>query len=539
MGHGQETPRQKMIGLMYLFLTALMALNVSKDVLNSFVQVSDSLEQTIVNYKTKNEKIYDEFDKQYLLNQAKVGPWKEDAELVRDEASKVYDMLEGHKFGLLEYAEGPETLAIVDGKVQPSLLEAKDNIDKGAEYFIGGNEDNSKAREVRNSLNHYMEILLEVVPEKEENLRTSIEKTLETHDRKPTGKDDGHSWESYTFAHIPLIADFVAITTLQTNVKNTETDVINYLYSQISAGDFKVNAMAATVISNSNYIMKGNEYRAEVFLAAYDSTKAPEIKVGTYKTNDDGSFEMVGEFETLAVESGKGIFSATPRGIGDKKWGGLITVTSPDGAEKNYPFDVEYSVAEPNLVISPTKMNVFYYGIDNPVDISVPGIPADKIKPSIAGGGATIKKARSGYVIKPTKTSGKVNIRVSAEIDGVTKSMGSMPFRIKTIPEPKAKVLGKSRGTMSKAMITNAPGVVAELEDFVFDLKFRVTKFTVTTTVGGYTKEMVAKGNKFTPQQKGSIKNLKTGSKITIEDIEAVGPDGRAKQLSPVIFKIK
>lgn len=539
MGHGKETPRQKMIGLMYLFLTALMALNVSKDVLNSFVQVSNSLEQTIANYKSKNEKVYNEFEKQYMQNPEKVKEWKDKADKVKEGAKLLDDLLESHKLGLLDYAEGPETLALIDGKVVPNLLEAKDNIDLGAEYFIGGNVGTSKARELRNSLNHYMEELLSVLPEEEQELRHSIEATLETHDHPATDNDEAHSWESYTFAHIPLIADFVAITTIQTNVKNTETDVINYLLTQISAGDFKVNKMAATVIANSNYVMKGSDYTADVFVAAYDSTQDPEIFIGTFKKMPDGSYDIPAGSEKLTIENGKGKFNSNSRSIGNKKWGGVIVLNKPDGGKSYFPFEREYQVAEPNLVISPTKMNVFYYGIDNPVDISVPGIPADKIKPSVTGGGATIKKGRTGYVVKPTKTSGKVNIKVSAEIDGKVKSMGSMPFRIKTIPEPKAKVLGRSTGVMSKAMITNAPGVVAELEDFVFELKFRITKFTLTTTKGGYTKEIVAKGNKFTKQQKDILKGLKNGSKIIIEDIEAVGPDGRTKSLSPIIFKIK
>lgn len=541
MGHGKETPRQKMIGLMYLFLTALMALNVSKDVLNSFVQVSKSLEQTIANYKTKNEKVYNEFAKQAMINEEKVGPWKAKADKVKEEADKIYAMLEGHKIELAYYAEGPET-EVVDPetkKVDPSKLMAKDNIDKGAEYFIRGGAKDAPGLEIRGAINDYKQVLLDIVPEEEKDLRHSIEVTLETHDHPPTDKEEGHSWESYTFAHIPLIADFVAVTTIQTNVKNTETDVINYLLNKIDAGDFKVNAMEAMAIANSNYVMRGSDYEAKVFVAAYDSTKAPTIIVGDYSVDENGEYKFSKDTVHLNVKNGKGIYKTAARKVGLAKWGGVIAMDKPDGSKEYYKFEQEYQVAEPNLVVSPTKMNVFYFGIDNPVDISVPGIPGNKIKPSISGGGATIKKTREGYVVKPTKSSGKVNVSVTAEIDGKQKSMGSMPFRIKTIPEPKAKVLGKSGGTINKAALTNAPGVVAQLEDFVFDLKFRVTKFTVTVTKGGYTSELVSKGNKFTKKQKDALKGIKTGSKIIIEGIEAVGPDGRTKPLSPIIFKVK
>lgn len=537
MGHGKETPRQKMIGLMYLFLTAMLALNVSKDVLNSFVLVSDSLETTIDNYKSKNQKVYDEFATANTQNPTKVGPWLDKANMVQKAANDLFEGLENHKVQLAKYAEGDATEAVVDNKFVTNKLQQKDNIDRGGEYFIGLKH----GAELKEEIESYRKVLISV-SEGNEELIKSVEKTLSTEVHE-SAEHGGHgkealTWESMTFEHIPLIADFVMLSKLQTDVKNMETDVINYLYSRISAGDFKVNAMIATVIPNSDYIMKGNEYKAEVFLAAYDSTKAPVIKVGSYKNEGNGRYSMIGDYETLTVEKGKGIYSKIGSSVGDRKWGGLIEVTSPEGGVISYPFDVNYQVAEPNLVISPTKMNVFYAGIDNPVEISVPGIPDDKIKPNISSG-ATIRKDKKGYLVKPTKTSGKVTINVVAEIDGKSRSMGSMEFRIKTIPEPKAKVLGKNSGSITKAMLANAPGVVAELEDFVFELSFRVTKFTLTTTQGGFTKEEIANGNQFTRVQKDIIDGLKSNSKIIIEDIEAVGPDGRTVPLSPIVFKVK
>jgi len=185
-------------------------------------------------------------------------------------------------------------------------------------------------------------------------------------------------------------------------------------------------------------------------------------------------------------------------------------------------------------------MNVFYYGIENPVAISVPGIPSDKIKVSIPDGGATIKKAGNAYEVKPTKRSGTVNVAVAAEIDGKSKSMGSMLFRIKTIPEPKAKVMGYSSGSIDKAVLSAASGVQADLEDFVFDLKFKITKYTVTTTVsGGMTKELHKTGGTFDSEVKNLIKGLKANSKLIIEEIEAMGPDGVPRALSPIVFKVK
>ncbi|MBI9066616.1 MAG: gliding motility protein GldM [Salinivirgaceae bacterium] len=536
MGHGKETPRQKMIGLMYLFLTALMALNVSKDVLNSFILVGESLEKTIKNYESKNEKLYQEFEKQHTLNPDKVGEWMEEANKVRKSAEELFKMLEGHKMGLAVYAEGPEAPAVASGEFNIKLLDQKDNIDKGGEYF--GELGKKHGVEIKKAINEYQELLLERIPKSEKELRHNIEVVLETHDHPDPEGGAPHSWVSATFEHIPLIADFVILSKLQTDVKNMETDVANYLFNQITAGDFKVNAMAATVIPNSSYILKGSEYAADVFLAAYDSTQAPSILVGNYKENEDGTFNMVGSYDSLIVEGGRGKYKVNTSSTGTKEWGGLIRITAPDGGIQMYPFKESYQVAIPSLVVSPTKMNVFYYGIENPVAISVPGIPANDIKPRIASG-ATINKVKDGYIVKPTKRTGNVSVQVYADINGTQKSMGAMEFRIKTVPSPIAKVMGQASGSISQAMLSNAPSVYAELEDFVFDLKFVITKFTLVAQDGIYTREYISKGSQFTNEQKGAIKAAKRGSRITIENIEAKGPDGIDKPLSPIVFKLK
>lgn len=540
MGHGKETPRQQMVGLMYLFLTCLMALNVSKDVLDSFVLVSESLEKTVNNYKSKNQKVYDEFEKQLAINENKVKPWKDKADLVRTMTDSLYNQIENHKINFIKLAEGSNAeFVIKDAKdggkryVMDSLA-SKDNIDYGGQYFI----TEGRGAELKKKIESYRDETLKLIPEEEVGIRNTILSVLNTETH--TSKEGViHTWESTTFEHMPVVADLVMLEKLKTDIKNVETDVINYLFKQISASDFKFNALSATVIPNSSYVMRGNEYSATVFLAAFDSTQAPEILVGSYKKNGPEDYEMVGAYETLTVSQGRGIYKKVASSLGERKWGGLIRIPRPDGTVSSYPFEEAYQVAEPSLVISPTKMNVFYYGIENPVAISVPGIPSDKLRVSIQGGGATIRKVGNGYEVKPTNRGGNVTVSVAAEIDGKAKAMGSMVFRVKTIPEPKAKVMGKNSGTIEKALLTNAPGVTADLEDFVFDLKYRITKYTITTTVGGMTKEVNKKGNEFDNEVRNLIKGMKTGAKLIIEDIEAVGPDGVPRALSPIVFKVR
>jgi gliding motility-associated protein GldM len=299
----------------------MLALNVSKSVLDSFILVSDGLEKTIDNFKSKNDKIYNEFDKSYMMNQAKVGPWKEKADIVRKESESLFALLEKHKVDLAIYAEGPETPAVVDNKFVTDKLSQKDNIDKGGEYFIGLKHGEA----LKESIDKYKETLLKIVPPENEELVHTIKSTLDTEVHKKKGKekhgghgDEAETWQSMMFEHIPLIADFVMLSKLQTDIKNMETDVVNYLFNQISANDYKVNKIQAMVMANSNYVMTGGEYKAEVFIAAYDSTQDPEIYIGEFKSLGDGRYEMPEDEQNLEFNYGKGINPHPARGVGQK-----------------------------------------------------------------------------------------------------------------------------------------------------------------------------------------------------------------------------
>ena len=206
-----------------------------------------------------------------------------------------------------------------------------------------------------------------------------------------------------------------------------------------------------------------------------------------------------------------------------------------------YRVDGEYQVAKPSLVVSPTKMNVFYIGPENPVEISVPGVPGDKISASLtpAGYGTISKSGKGGYIVKVSR-AGKCAIAVTAELNGKKQNMGSAEFRIKTVPDPIAEVLGMSDGKIDKARLQAAPRVDAKMKDFDFDLTFTVTSFTVSAQVGAYFLSETVKGNRISPQVKNNIfAKLQRNSKVYFEDIKAVGPDGRPRNLGVLKFVVE
>jgi gliding motility-associated protein GldM len=362
--------------------------------------------------------------------------------------------------------------------------------------------------------------LLSWVDKKDTMVIGAINKNLDTDN--PKGKEgENQTWESYHFEHWPLIAVTTIMSKLQSDIRNAESEMTRYLYKMIDQGSIKFNKLEAVVIPNTNYVLQGTEYRAEIFLAAYDSTQNPAILI-------DG--------RTIDVKNGRGIYTMRGSGTGLRKWAGVIQVKSTDAPTIERRFNAEYMVAEANAVISPTKMNVFYQGVDNPVEISVSGIPANKLFPSISNG--TMTKSGNGYIVRPGQGSKSV-ITVMAEIDKGRKSMGSMTFRVKALPDPVAKVGGKKGGYIEKNILAAQQVVLAELENFDFDTKFTVTEFTVFAKVKGFDRDEISHSQRLTDGQKDLIRSLSKGERVTFTDIKAKGPDGKVRDLNGIILKIQ
>ena len=526
MGHGKETPRQKMIGMMYLVLTALLALNVSKDVLNAFILVNAGLTKTTQNFFEKNEALYGDFDEAYQGNKVKVQDWKLKADEVRKRSQELNDLLFEYKKEIVLKAEGPETPAIHDNEVDLFLVNQKDNNNIPGEVMIV----NKKGLELKNKIIEFREYLLSLIEDKETyaSVVKSIESSLNTEDPKPVKPgEEAPSWESENFEHLPLASVITMLSKMQSDVRNSESESVGFLLSQIDAGSFKFNKIDPVVISTSgDYIFKGQEYIAQVFLAAYDSTKFPTVVL-------DNNTE-------LPVENGKGVYKSTASTIGLKKWGGTIILDQGNGSIIKRDFDAEYQVAEASAVISPTKMNVFYRSVKNPVSISVSGVPEENLQATISKG--SIVREGGAWVVQPVNGPEDeiVTVKVAAKFDNVVRPMGEMKFRVKDVPDPLAEVSGRSQGVISLGDLTKGGGsVTAKLKNFLFDLEFNITEFTVSAVLsGGLTKTETSSGSKFTRPQLEIVSQLRTGQRITFENIKAVGPDGKIRTLNSIVLKI-
>jgi gliding motility-associated protein GldM len=511
-GNCPETPRQRMIGMMYLFLTAMLALNVSGDLLNAFILVDRSIIQAKESVEAKNEYLYYDFGAAFATNEAKVKENFEKSNVIRDEADKLVNHIDELRQLLVTTADGPE--------YTPENYRSLSNKVIAPQVMITY-KNGERSKELKTMIDDYKELLIGYV-ENDSSLKSMLETVLSTEDPPP--KDGVQStWESEKFELLPLAASMALLSQIQADVRNVESDVVRYLFASIDEGSFKFNAIEPLVLQRSDYVIQGDEYYAEIMMAARDTTQPPIVTV-------DG--------RTLETREGRGILRIPANTAGEKTWSGEISVMGPDGTYRTHPVSGNYLVSQPSVVISPTKMNVFYEGVENPVEISVPGIPSENLRVNISN--ARITRRGNGYIVQPNNGSAgrEAVITVAARVNDTDRSLGRKSFRIKRVPDPVAKVNDQRDGPIAKALLLAQLGVVADMENFEFDLQFKVTQFAVATIRNGYVVDATSNNNLFTEEQKDLMRGAARGQRVFIQDIQAVGPDGRRRSLGTITLVV-
>jgi gliding motility-associated protein GldM len=547
MAGNKLPPRQKMIGMMYLVLTALLAMNVSKDILDAFIIVNDGLVKTSINFKDKIDAQHTAFEKAYQENKVKVGPYYEKAKRVEEISDELFDYINMVKANVIFQTEKLETIdqAIgkdangVDTTISLKNIQSKDNYDVPTNALIGSEPGTPKegeytASELRSKLEGFRDELLTLVAPGS-SLEASLQATFDFSER-PDASGLPQNWESYNFYHTPQAATLTILSSIQTDVRNAESDLVKQLFANVDAGSFKFNKLEAATIAPTNYIIQGDSFRASVFLAAYDSTKNPEMLLGT--TMDSATWTPGGDMLDVIVKDGKGRIAIKTGAEGEFTWKGVINFEAPGGKVLKYPFATTYTVAKPSLVVSADKMNVFYKGVDNPVSISVPGVSADKIKATISNG--SLSRAKGGYNVRVSKGIEAI-ISVSAEMpDGTVKPMGKMNFRVKRIPDPVPYVAQKTGAdNIKKVQLAAASKVFAKMENFDFDLDVTVKSYVFSMVVNGALVEKEIKGNRLDGQVKDLLKRARPGSKVYFEKIKVNMPGETVpRTLPPIILKL-
>jgi gliding motility-associated protein GldM len=544
MAHGKETPRQKMIGMMYLVLMALLALNVSKEVLDAFVLVDESLTKTTENSATKNELYYSRFEMSAAENPVKAGPWKAKADEVKRQSDALYVMIQDLKVEIVKATDGDKAKALVEpGHLNTELIAGKDNSTVPAEIMIGA-DMNGKGFELKGAIANYRETLKSFISEEALEKRASLDSILNTEDPPYSDKHGTITWEQEHFEHLPMVAVITMMSKFQSDVRNAESEILEYLYSQIEEG-FTFNYIEPVVLANSNYLIRGNDYTASVFMAAFDTTQQPKVYIGQYDSTitDQGvvDYYMKGElgrdYDSIRVVGGRGVYSVKTSATGFKSWGGLISLKNMDGSLTNRPFHAEYRVGEPALIVSPTKMNVFYQGLENPISVSVPGTPQEQLSASVSNG--RITGSGGSYVVVPTRV-GSCDVSVTARMEGAARSLGSVPFRVKETPDPYPTLAGERTGTVAKSDVLKELGLVATMPEwFEFNITYTITGYEFSITVGQFSQRENATSGDFTTNIRNLIRGAAAGTRLYFNDIKAVGPDGKERNIGSLSVKLR
>ena len=495
-----------MINMMYLVLTALLALNVSREVMDAFYEVMVSQEASIETVEKQNSSIYTAFEAAAAENPVKAGPWRDKANDVKSRSAALYQQIEDLKRGVIEASGGSD-----EESGDPNKPQKMDDLEASPNYFlIQGNGAKLKA-----ALADYREFM-KTEAEGNDLLMNSLDGTFDLSDHKHDGTTI--SWEQHKFEHFPLISVLTFLTKMQSDVRTSEANVIDYLQKNITASDLKFTGVRTVVMPKSTFVTKGGEYEADVFLAAFDDTQNPTVTINGQELSEE---DIVGGVAKVRFPANR---------VGETTWNGEIKLVQ-NGEEKVFPVEGAFNVAPPSVVISPTKMNVLYRGVDNPLEISVPGVDPSNLIVS----GTGVKKSGNGYIADVTRNKGgELKISVSVRDGDKTSNMGSKLFRVKNLPDASGSIFGKTEGLMSANLIKKAK-VEAKFNNFDFELPLTVTSFQIIVPPFA---PIDCKGSTLNSNARAALDKAKPGTPVIIRNIRAKTGKGIKPKVAPITIDL-
>ena len=578
MSGAKETPRQKMIGMMYLVYTALLAMNVSKDILDAFDTVNNGVQTTNITLSQQIQQKYAAFEEQYGLDKEKVGPYWEQAQTVRAEATELINYVEALKWDLVKRIEcdkaktSPAQFALDHGllrsadtlrggrkiyDINTSKVKSRDNYNRPTEYMMGNPEgpgNGGKAYELSEKMKHFRNVVVKAIGTNHtqeiglitdsifgtkdyllgQGYSENQMKKLNTKDGEFYGAKVSYypgmtdpvqdSWEYRNFHHTVLVADVTLLNKIISEAQTAELNTVSQLMTNIHASDFTFDEIGARVFAESGYLLSGQTYRAQAMVTAWKNSQL------TARVKLDGGAEK--EYTSDA----QGVIPLEWNvGVGSHTYTGVIDMLDPSTNQiEEFPFEGSFVVAPPAVSVSATKMNVVYRGIDNP--IAVGGGVGGAISASASSGSLT-PTGNGTYNLRPGEAN---EVTISVTSNG--SSLGSMKFRVKDLPKPEAIIRNVQNGLVSKSALLAANRVEAEMKDFDFDgVKYDVVGYTFRyKTKAGTTKEAKANSGAFTDEIKNAISQSNVGDTFLFTAIQVRGNDGKTKTLdTPIGVEIK
>ncbi len=508
------SPRQKMINLMYIVLLAMLALNISTEVLQGFAVVEEGLSRTTANASKENLALYGDFEEQMKANPAKVKEWFEKATAVKNMSDSLFDFAQQLKLAIVHEADGPE------GKLD--AIENADNIDAASSVMLA--PVTGKGERLYNAINSYRERILNYITDPEQKKIVASSLSTNVPNRPNTL---GKNWQEYMFENMPVAATITILSKLQSDVRHAEGEVLHTLVSNIDLKDVRVNKLEAFVVPEKTTLYPGERFSANIVMAALDTTKTPEIYINGQRIN-----------------SPKGEYSFSAGGVGEHSFSGYILMRNANGDVMRRDFLQKYSVipVPGGATVAADLMNVLYAGYKNPISVSVPGVPQNAVSLSMSGGSLT-STGPGRYIAVPSSVGKDVTFTVSARDGGKARSFPPFTFRVRKLPDPTPYIaLGDDRykgGNLSKAGLMGARQLHAAIDDGILDIQFKVTSFSVVFYDNmGNAVQMASNGANFTDRMTEQFRRLGNGRRFYITEVNAIGPDGIARKL-PGAMEVK
>ncbi|MBQ4912905.1 gliding motility protein GldM [Maribacter sp. MMG018] len=516
MAGGKATPRQKMINLMYLIFIAMLALNMSKEVLAAFGIMNEKLETSNAKTTASNEAFLSSLETKASEDAAKYEKLYQNAQKIKSMSQEYYDYLETLKTGMMEGIEDPKDYARMDNS---DFLDQK---------FFQGDKLSEGGEEFMKRLTEYRDQVAAIVPA---SLKQSVIDRFETgnEEGKVKAKDGMQNWINYHYEGYPLVASLAKLTSLQADVKATEEAALKSMLEGELTSQVSLKNFATSLSATKSAYYAGEKYDGKIIISKTDNSSTPvraELTLDGRKLTEGKDYKLEAGGVKMLIGAG---------GAGDHEVAGTIYFKQ-DGEEIEVPVKNSFAtISKPNsALIAADKMNVVYRGVPNPMSISIPGIPNNKVRASAPG----LKQVSgSKYVMNPGKGR-TVTITASGTLPDGQPISSKSEFRIKDIPRPEGTI-SKQAGSVKLPRRNVEIGTIsAQLDDFDFDLNLAVSGFKFK--VPGQPTVSV-RGSKLDAKAKSALKRAKRGDVVQIFDIEAYITNNKSyklKKVSPVVVEL-
>jgi gliding motility-associated protein GldM len=454
-----KEPRQLMINLMYLVLTAMLALNVSAEIINAFFSLNKGIKESNTIVDGSNKSMKDAIDKQIPTNPTLYQQYKAPS----DEVVKISKDFEAYMSGitneLVTMAGGPNP-KYADGRP----IRYKDK-DVTTNLFLSGGKNLGRGVELEKKIKETRDAFIATIKDPKE--REKLIKMIPLQVEEVPADAKAKTWVDLKFKQMPVAAVMPSLTKLVADAKTSETALLNYFMDKVSGKlELKLDKFLVAISPKKAYLIRGDKFEADVALGAYSSNPGQGLSISV---NGQG----------LSIVNGVGHYEASPNSLGKQTITAVASITNPaTGLKSTAEGKFEYEVGEKSVTVSAEKMNVFYIGVENPIEVSAAGASSNSLKVSLSSGDIR-KKDANNYVVTVSRP-GECIVTVTG--DGGLSA--TKKFRIKAIPDPvPVLALGsekdKKGGPLPTGIIQSLGGIIAELKNFDFDAKCSIQSYVL------------------------------------------------------------